>query len=426
MGAKPAKKEHFEYEFFGPVGTLILTFVLPLVILFLYFSCNSTGCLEVNPFSLPPTFQQITQLFQVFDVNGAYIFFGWFFFQAFLYIALPGKWVEGVKLSNGERLKYKMNGLFAYVLSLGGLSALHLSGYIDLAVLYDYYISIMLTAIAFSYALSVYLYATSFIGNKLLAENGNSGNPFYDFWMGRELNPRIGNFDLKVFCELRPGLIGWCALDLAMACKQYQLHGTVTNSMCLILAFQIYYVLDSFMSEPALLTTMDVTDEGFGFMLVFGDLVWVPGLYTFQARYLVDHPNHLTPLMLALVLGVNFLGLIIFRGANSQKDAFRKNPNDPAVKHLKTMPTERGTKLIISGWWGIARHINYLGDMLMGVAWCLPCGFEHVLPYFYVVYFFILLVHRDLRDGDKCAKKYGKDWDKYCSIVRWRIIPYVY
>lgn len=35
------------------------------------------------------------------------------------------------------------------------------------------------------------------------------GNPLYDFFMGRELNPRIAGFDLKYFCELRPGLIGW-------------------------------------------------------------------------------------------------------------------------------------------------------------------------------------------------------------------------
>lgn len=35
------------------------------------------------------------------------------------------------------------------------------------------------------------------------------GNPLYDYFIGRELNPRIGNFDLKYFCELRPGLIGW-------------------------------------------------------------------------------------------------------------------------------------------------------------------------------------------------------------------------
>lgn len=29
----------------------------------------------------------------------------------------------------------------------------------------------------------------------------------YDFWMGRELNPRIGSLDLKEFCELYPGML---------------------------------------------------------------------------------------------------------------------------------------------------------------------------------------------------------------------------
>lgn len=38
------------------------------------------------------------------------------------------------------------------------------------------------------------------------------------------------------------------------------------------------------------------------------------------------------------------------------------------VASLRTLPTERGTRLIISGWWGIARHINYTGDWLMGCA----------------------------------------------------------
>ena len=33
-------------------------------------------------------------------------------------------------------------------------------------------------------------------------------HPVYDFFMGRELNPRIGSLDIKEFCELYPGLIG--------------------------------------------------------------------------------------------------------------------------------------------------------------------------------------------------------------------------
>lgn len=35
-------------------------------------------------------------------------------------------------------------------------------------------------------------------------------------------------------------------------------------------------------------------------------------------------------------------------------------------------------------------------------------------------------VHRALRDDHACRQKYGADWPKYCKLVRWRIIPFVY
>ena len=38
------------------------------------------------------------------------------------------------------------------------------------------------------------------------------GNIIYDFFMGHELNPRVGPLDLKFFCELRPGLFLWVSL----------------------------------------------------------------------------------------------------------------------------------------------------------------------------------------------------------------------
>lgn len=50
----------------------------------------------------------------------------------------------------------------------------------------------------------------------------------------------------------------------------------------------------------------------------------------------------------------------------SLQDQFRRDPSHPRVASLRTMPTERGTQLIISGWWGIARHVNYTGDWMMG------------------------------------------------------------
>lgn len=45
------------------------------------------------------------------------------------------------------------------------------------------------------------------------------------------------------------------------------------------------------MFQPAILTTLDITTEGFGFMLAFGDLAWVPYLYSLQARFLYAFPQ---------------------------------------------------------------------------------------------------------------------------------------
>lgn len=42
------------------------------------------------------------------------------------------------------------------------------------------------------------------------------------------------------------------------------------------------------------------------------------------------------------------------------------------------------------------------------------------------IYFLVLLLHRDRRDDHACRLKYGKDWDKFCSIVRYRMFPLLY
>ena len=119
------------------------------------------------------------------------------------------------------------------------------------------------------------------------------------------------------------------------------------------------------------------------------------------------------------------LGYFIFRSANSEKDAFRNNPNGEEVSHLKYMNTERGTKLLVSGWWGLARKINYTGDWLVTLSWCLLCGFKSPIPYFQAIYFFILLIHRANRDDVMCKAKYGSDWDKYKKIVPYVFIPFI-
>lgn len=58
--------------------------------------------------------------------------------------------------------------------------------------------------------------------------------------------------------------------------------------------------------------------------------------------------------------------------------------------------------------------------------WSVPTLFEHFMLYVYVTFLVVLLAHRALRDGRRCAGKYGQDWERYCRLVPYRIVPGLY
>ena len=107
----------------------------------------------------------------------------------------------------------------------------------------DNYVGILATNILISYFLATYVYVRSFSVKdpkdpemRELAAGGHSGNVLYDWFIGRELNPRVvlpifGEVDIKAWMELRPGMLGWLILDLAFMAKQYKSYGYVTDSM---------------------------------------------------------------------------------------------------------------------------------------------------------------------------------------------------
>lgn len=392
-------------------------------------------------------------------------------------LLLPGVESTGVKLDTGGRHTYKFNSFASALVVLAGCAVgtfLQGTSFPVWTFIWDKLPQIMTANLVISSVLAVYVYIHSFSvphpgqsnpSNRELAKGGHSVNIIYDFFIGRELNPRIdipnsipliGNqsLDIKLFCELRPGMLGWILLDLAFVAHQYRLHGTISDSILLITSFQTLYVLDALYMEPSLLTTMDVTTDGFGFMLAFGDLVWLPFIYSLQSRYLAVYPVHLGLAGVAGVLAVQGLGYYIFRASNNEKNRFRTDPKDPRISHLQSIPTRTGSRLLTSGWWGRARHINYFGDWIMSWSYSLPTGvagylinryknpltgnvttevvqgdaraWGMVFTYFYILYFAVLLIHREMRDEEKCKRKYGADWDKYTSLVKSRIVPGIY
>uniref|UniRef100_A0A673K234 Delta(14)-sterol reductase LBR n=1 Tax=Sinocyclocheilus rhinocerous TaxID=307959 RepID=A0A673K234_9TELE len=407
-----------DLEFGGRVGVFFLMFLLPVAVLASLILCGQKDAsLQSFPLELP-SLQSLWD-WQVFG-----IVLLWLLFQAVLSLLPVGK------VLSTNHMTPRDPGLGFYALLLTAV-AVGVGVYqeVDLSYIHAHFLQFYTSALLIVTLLSVYLFVRCrWASEDELAPGGNSGYIIYDFFMGRELNPRIKNFDIKFFCEMRPGLMGWVLINFAMLQAEMK-HQNLENpspAMLLVNIFQLLWVVDGFWHEEKLLTMMDIVYDGFGFMLTFGDLTFVPFTFTCQAYYLVSHPNELSVFWIITLITMNGIGYYIFRKANSQKFTFRKNPSDPAVSHLKTIPTATGKSLIVSGLWGWVRHPNYLGDIIMGLAWSLPCGFNHLIPYFYLIYLFTLLVHRNARDERQCRKKYGSAWEEYCKAVPYRIFPGIY
>ncbi|KTW28611.1 uncharacterized protein T551_02461 [Pneumocystis jirovecii RU7] len=364
---------------------------------------------------------------------------GWVVFQGILYKILPGKTGFGQMTPAGYCLSYKVNGLRAYILTHVLFFVLVHFGVFRASVIVDYWPSFYVAANIYGYSLSFF----SFIKAHLFPSHSEdckfSGSLIYDFWMGIELNPRFGKlWDFKLFHNGRPGIICWTLIDISFAAAQRQRIGYITNSMYLIIFLHGLYVLDFFYHEDWYLRTIDICHDRFGFYLAWGDTVWLPMMYTLQAQYLYRNPVDLHPYYAVIILVCGILGYVIFRGANNQKDHVRLTDGNCKIwgkspKLIRTTYTTLDGKihksiLLCSGYWGLARQFNYIGDLLLAFSMCAACGFKKnaLLAYFYIIYMFILLNHRVYRTEKRCSAKYGHYWKEYCKKVPYRLFPGIY
>lgn len=91
---------------------------------------------------------------------------------------------------------------------------------------------------------------------------------------------------------------------------------------------------------------------------------------------------------------------------------------------LEAIPTTQGKKILGSGFWGIVRHPNYLGDIIIQLCWVPFVLYSP--PVLTVIFSVVFLIHRAIRDNARCKLKYGSAWDRYCNKVKYVLIPKVY
>ena len=351
---------------------------------------------------------------------------------------LPGLEIKGLPIPSraGKRLVYRVNGIPAWWLTLAGIAALHFIGIFPLQSIYEQFGSFMIAAMITANALALAVY----FGAKVTGNAERmSGSFIYDFFMGAWLNPRIGTLDLKMWAEVRVSWLTLFLLTLSGAAYQYATHGTVSSPMIFLAVAHFLYANACVKGEECIPTTWDIFHEKWGWLLVFWNLAGVPFVYCFSSMYIASRP-HFEPLIPYTVFCFTLLfgAYYVWDTANSQRNRFRMQLNGSYVKR-KAFPqlpwgtlenprhlnTEAGSKLLVDGWWRYARKIHYTADALMALSWGLICGFDHFLPYFYVMFFVVMILHRAHRDIERCKRKYGADWDRYTKEVPYIFVPRV-
>lgn len=329
---------------------------------------------------------------------------------------VPGRRIKGPDLGGGS-ITYKLNGLTLLLLTTLAAGVAQVSGAFSLSSLYTHFFALFVVANGFAFAFSGWLYLR---GARKQAE---SPRAWRDYFSGAELNPALLGVDLKMF-SYRPSLIGLALLNASFAVVQYETYGHLTLAMALYQVLTWIYVLNYFQFEGGMVHTWDIISERFGWMLVWGDYVLVPFFYCIVGWWLVDASGPpLSPFAAAGIVLLYAFGFWMFRGANGQKHRFKR---DPSIRIWGKPAEALDGRLLVSGFWGIGRHLNYSGEICLYLAFALTTGFASWAPFALPAWLAGLLWHRSRRDERRCSAKYGELWQRYKERVPWSMVPFVY
>jgi delta14-sterol reductase len=361
-----------------------------------------------------------------------------------LHVALPGRLVTGYARDGvgrgaaanetvgrgaaanetvGRRLRYRLNGLLVFFVIGAAYALLAASGVVPWDVFYTHRLSMLATAFASGlvFTAAVVLPAPADTGRSLLA----------DLFLGRLENPQWlgGRVDAKMLLYL----IGAVMLELLLV--SFTAHHVLTHAadpspgVLLYSALFTFFLVEYLFFEAVHLYTYDFVAERVGFKLGWGCLVFYPFFYCVGLWYAADRANpHSSGPWLGACAAVFFAGWSLARGANLQKYRFKTQPDRDRFGPFEQRAISEGElRVLVSGFWGLSRHINYLGELLMATGLTLSLGAPGaVIPWLYPLYYIVLLVPRQLDDDRRCAQKYGTLWAQYRRAVPYRIVPWIY
>jgi protein-S-isoprenylcysteine O-methyltransferase Ste14 len=359
-------------------------------------------------------------------VSGAGFFAPWVIYAVItvLHLTVPARTVEGYVIDPATKRphRYRLNGLLVYALTIALWALACASGWIAWNALWvmRWEAALGACALGLLFTLGMVLPAPR-TGKTLVAE----------LYLGRVENPQWlgGRVDAKMWLYL----VGATMLGLNL--YSFAMHHWLTYpsdpspGIALNVALFTFFLVEYLFFERVHLYTYDFFAERVGFKLGWGCLVFYPFFYAVGLWSVADLPSPHPPAALLIAAAVVFFaGWSLARGANMQKFAFKR---DPRAKFLGVITPEVITdgerSLLVSGFWRVSRHVNYLGEILMAIGLTLALGHpERATTWLYPLYYVALLVPRQIDDDRRCAAKYGALWKEYVARVPYRIVPGVY
>jgi protein-S-isoprenylcysteine O-methyltransferase Ste14 len=342
-----------------------------------------------------------------------------------LHLLLPARRVTGyVRDASGAPLRYRLNGLPVFFAAVGLWALACRQGWLAWDALYVHRWALATGACLLGLAFSVAL---------VLGAPKTPGRSFVaELYLGRAENPQWlgGRVDAKMFLYL----LGAVMLELNLlsfsAHHLLRYPSAPSPGVFVYLGLFTFFVIEYLFFEEVHLYTYDFVAEKVGFKLGWGCFVFYPFFYPVGLWTLAEAPDPGTPgILLVGCVALFFLGWTLSRGANLQKYWFKRDPTRKAFGLLApvSLAGPDGRRVLVSGFWGLARHVNYLGEMLMATALALCLGAPRSLgPWLYPLYYVALLVPRQRADDRRCATKYGPLWDAYRQRVPRRIVPFLY
>ena len=353
-----------------------------------------------------------------------------FIFAAFFLaqVLLPAIRVPGyaVDPATGEPRKYRLNGLLVFVIA----AVVWAVGFAGMPR--DWFYRSSLYAVAGGTGLCALIAVAAVFSQP----RGDSRNPLSGLWVGRtrELSLFNHRFDLKMYTYVVGGAM-WALNALSGAAYHHERFGDDANpGVYLYAGFLTFYVLDYFVYERVQLYTYDMMHEQVGFRMLWGGLIFYGWLFILPLWGMAAHPSPgfspaWTPFWLAGTTVLFLLGWGISRGTNMQKYTFKRWPDRKFMGVIEPEYIQAGErKILVNGFWGMARHFNYMGEWTLALAIGLVFGhFDILWAWTYTIFIFGFFIWRQLEDDKHCAEKYGAEkWAEYRARVKYRIFPGVY